>query len=166
MPLSQIDMVVVKEDGRKAQVCGDYRPKEGRVPEARLHVVVRQGDTVARGDGDCGTDRWVVMVDAEGGQLHTGPAVACAVAIVQLDTPHGLGSLVWVQQVEIESERTPPTDRATFPDPELVVTTGGALAAGRSVSSSLDVVGEPRAGGTVGWRHEVEVRPVARPPAP
>ena len=54
MPMSQIDMVILLDDST-LQVCGGLQREQGKVPgrDARLYVVVRQGDAIATGDGTC-----------------------------------------------------------------------------------------------------------------
>ena len=52
MPMSQIDMVILKQGGSTLQICGGlHRELPGNVPgrPAHLYIVVRQGDVIATG---------------------------------------------------------------------------------------------------------------------
>jgi hypothetical protein len=173
MPISQIDMVILKEDGKSLQVCGGLKRETGNLPgrPAYLYIVVRQEDVIATGNEtspDDGTDRWKVReVKVQGGpttQLRAGRAIACGVAIVEKDDPAGLGleAFSWAQQVNLRTgvdpewiENPPPID---FGEAELAVKAGGKLGATQAIASSLAIL--PLDGGGYGWAHEVEMRAV------
>lgn len=162
VPNSQIDMVVRgEEDGREGWfVCGDIARGPGNAARpVGLHVVVRQGDVIARGHAkrDFGPWRFMVVPDDDG-QLAVGSAIASAVAIVEKENPPGLETLTWVQRVEVMEERG--TDQPfEFPAAELTVTKQGEAADDRAVSSSLAILEEPRPGG-FHWEQVLEIRRV------
>ncbi len=165
VPNSQIDMVVRrKDDGRERwDVCGDLEREQGNASRpVELHVVVRQGDVIARGHTTVGFRRWVCEVVEDGdGELAAGsPAIASAVAIVEKEHPKGLETLTWVQRVKVVTERgaDKPFD---FPAPELTVTKQGEVSDDRAVSSSLAILEEARSGGTH-WEQVLEVRTVVQ----
>jgi len=173
MPLSQIDMVVLEQDGSSLEVCGGLERGDGKVPgrSARLYVVVRQGDVIATGEGICkddGSKRWQVDVkvpeDLTAQPLKPGPAMACGVAIVE-EAPAGLEAFSWAQQVEIlpSGAERPKENPIPFPDPELAVSARGQLATDRTVSSSLTVK-PSESSRTHRWTHEADLRKVV--PAP
>lgn len=174
MPISQIDMVILKQGGSKLQVCGGLDRESDKEPgrAARLYVAVRQGDAIATGQGICKYDetrRWkldevTVPEDSTTQRLQTGPALACGVAIVEKD-PAGLEAFSWVQQVEI-LPRDPtsgwgdprPID---FDPPQHVFPREGQLDAAQAIASSLTVT--PSDGGNYRWNQEVEIRPLPPP---
>lgn len=161
VPNSQIDMVVKgEEDGREGWfVCGDIAPGPGNAARPiGLHVVVRQGDVIARGHATRDFGRWRFRVVPDDGELTVGWAIASAVAIVEKENPPGLETLTWVQRVEVMEERG--TDQPfDFPAAELTVTKQGEVAADRAVSSSLAILEEPRPGGFQ-WEQVLEIRRV------
>jgi hypothetical protein len=164
VPNSQIEMVV-KGDGDDHDrwfVCGDIAPEPGNAPrKVDLHVVVRQGDVIARGGAtkDFGPWRFEV-VPVGGGQLTVGTAIASAVAIVEKESPPGLETLTWVQRVKVMERRG--EDRPfQFPPAELVMTGQGEVADDRAVSSSLAILAEARDGG-FHWEQVLEVRKVVQ----
>lgn len=168
MPISQIDMVILKQGGSSLQVCGGLNREQGKVPDraARLYVVVRQGDAIATGEGTCpyGDARWKVpdvKVPQGTTRLQTGPALACGVAIVEED-PAGLEAFSWVQQVNI-LPRDPTSDwrdpaPINFGRPDHVFPNEGQLDAAQAIASSLTVT--PSDGGNYRWSQEVEIRPL------
>jgi hypothetical protein len=164
MPMSQIDMVILKQGGSSLQVCGGLERKDGKEQRpAQLYVVVRQGEVIATGSGMCeyGTPRWQLDVHVPEGlptRLQAGSAIACGVAIVE-EHPAGLEAFSWVQQVEILA-RDPWTDPPPidFKEPELATSATGQLAAAQAISSSLTMT--PSDGGRYRWVQEVEIRPV------
>jgi hypothetical protein len=164
MPMSQIDMVVFKQDDSHLQVCGDFARTLGNSAKpAELHVVVRQGDIVARGDGECEGTNWEVPVEAQGQHLTAGHAIACAVAIIEKEDPAGLETLSWVQEVEIiEGKRASLNEPLDFPQPECVTSALGQLEKGRAVASSLAILEKknPQGGETLSWQREFSIRPV------
>src|SRR5918993_701324 len=109
VPNSQIDMVVRgdEDDRDRWFVCGDIAPGPGNAARPiGLHVVVRQGDVIARGHATRDFGRWRFEVVPDGdGQLTVGWAIASAVAIVEKENPPGLETLTWVQRVEVMEER-------------------------------------------------------------
>jgi hypothetical protein len=164
MPMSQIDMVIFKDDPSHLQVCGDFEPERGR-PSSRpeVHVVVRQGDVVAKGHDVVKEDSsWTVVVAAEQLARFTDaePAVACGVIIVEQE-PGGLESLSWVQEVQIRrGDRAAENRPFVFPAREPVAAPeGGRLPEGRAVSSSLAILKGPDPE-RLAWRREVSIRPV------
>jgi hypothetical protein len=164
MPMSQIDMVILKQDGSSLQVCGGLEREDGKEHRpAQLYVVVRKGDVIATGPGTCdyGNPRWQLDVHVPEGlptRLQAGPAIACGVAIVEED-PAGLEAFSWVQQVEILA-RDPWTDPPPidFKEPELATSATGQLDAAQAIASSLTIT--PSDGGRYRWAQEVEIRPV------
>jgi hypothetical protein len=163
VPNSQIEMVVkVVQDGRmKWFVCGDILPSHGKPSrQVGLHVVVRQGDVIARGHAtkDFGPWQFEVVPDGDG-QLKVGePAIASAVAIVEREGPSGLETLTWVQQVRVMGERG--TDKPfEFPPSQLTVTTQGVVPDDSAVSSSLAILAEPQPG-SFHWEQALEIREV------
>ena len=172
MPMSQIDMVILKQGGSSLQVCGGLKREPDRVPgrAARLYVVVRQGDAIATGEGTCEYDpndenvRWK-LIDVRVPQgvttrPQTGPALACGVAIVE-KYPAGLEAFSWVQQVNIlPQDPTGGWDPApiAFSRPQHVFPREGQLDAAQAIASSLTVT--PSDGGNYRWNQEVEIRPL------
>ena len=169
MPMSQIDMVSLKDDSnRRLQVCGGLqRDQSGKVPgrAARLYVVVRQGDVIATGDGTCKDDesrRWVlddvkVPDDLTTQRLQVGPAIACGVAIVE-EAAGGLEAFSWVQQVDILGETWVAPPPIAFREPQQVVSEQGQLAAAQAIESSLTIT--PSDAGRYRWDQKVKIRPV------
>lgn len=169
MPMSQIDMVILKPGGSTLQVCGGLQRELGNLPgrPAHLYVVVRQGNVIATGNGtseDHPSRRWKLDVHVPEGpttQLQAGPAIACGVAIVEKNDPAGLESFSWAQQVNIRTddplwgEDPPPID---FSEAELAVSAGGKLSAAKAIASSLAI--RPSDGGGYRWAHEVDMRAV------
>jgi hypothetical protein len=163
VPNSQIDMVVRrKDDGRERwDVCGDLEQEQGNASRpVELHVVVRQGDVIARGHTTVGFRRWVCEVVEDGdGELAAGmSAIASAVAIVEKENPKGLETLTWVQRVPVVTERGADKD-ITFPPPVLSTTEQGEIPDNRAVSSSLAIVEDAATGGTR-WKQVLEIREV------
>ncbi len=163
MPMSQIDMVVLI-DGATLQVCGDFKPESGR-PSKRpeVHVVVRQGDIVARGQRAVKEDlaTWTVEVATDQQQqFTTASAIACAAIIVEKE-PGGLEALSWVQEVTIlKGERQDTNVPFDFPPSESVASPqGGQLPEQHAVSASLAIL--KTGDNTLSWHHEVNIRPVA-----
>lgn len=165
MPMSQIDMVVIIDEGM-LKVCGDFQLDAGRPerpPEVR--VVIRQGDIVAKGqravDEDLGS--WTVVVAADHEQkFTTGDAIACGVIIIEKE--QGLEALSWVQKVDINPYVDSENNAFDFPPEESVPSPdGGQLENGRAVSSSLTILKQPNPqdGDTLSWRREVSIRRVA-----
>jgi hypothetical protein len=168
MPMSQIDMVVVlKEpsiDGATLRVCGRFEPEPGR-PSQRpeVHVVVQQGDIVAKGQKavDDNSPTWTVEVGTDPPQqfIPGQPAIACGVIIVEKE-PAGLEALSWVQEVNVlprDTIRTAENERFVFPPAESVVSLqGGQLPSEHAVSSSLAFV--PASDEPLSWHHKVEIR--------
>jgi hypothetical protein len=166
MPMSQIDMVILKQGGSALQVCGGLQRELGNLSgrPAHLYVVVRQGDVIATGDGkseDHPNKRWKLDVHVPEGrttQFQAGPAIACGVAIVEKD-PAGLESFSWVQEVQVRRGRPwtdpPPID---FGETKLTVSADGDLAAAQAIASSLAI--RPSDGGEYRWAYEVEIRAV------
>jgi hypothetical protein len=164
VPNSQIDMVVRRTvDGRERwDVCGDIHQEPGNADRpVELHVVVRQGDVIARGRETTNFGRWVVEVVEDGdGELVVGTAIASAVAIVEKENPAGLETLSWVQRVKVVTKRGAPKP-FDFPDPVLTMTTQGEVADDRAVSSSLAILEERRPGGAR-WEQVLEIREVVQ----
>jgi hypothetical protein len=162
VPNSQIDMVVKREeDGRERwEACGDLEQGTGNASRpVDLHVVVRQGDVVARGHGTRDYGRWQLEVVPDGdGQLTPGTAITSAVAIVEKERPPGLETLTWVQRVKVV-ERRGDDKPFQFPPAELVVTKQGEVGDDRAVSSSLAILEEARPAG-VHWEQVLEIRRV------
>lgn len=163
MPMSQIDMVVlVPPDHAKLQVCGDFAPELHPLAKlAEIHVAIRQGDLIVRGDTTCQGANWQVFIDAQPG-LTEGPAIACAVAFLEKD-PGGLETLSWVQKVQIkkgtrQSENIP----FLFPESESFTSAQGQVGDERSVSSSLAIFEEtnPQGEATLNWHRELSIRAV------
>lgn len=164
MPMSQIDMVALIDNGAKLQVCGGVELDQANTSKPpEVHVVVQQGDIVAKEEKVVKRDltSWTVEVATDQPQQFTAgrPAIACAVIIVESE-PAGLEVLSWVQEVtvlpSVPNSRQQP---AHIPAPESVVSPqGGQLPDGRAVSSLLAIL--PTGDGTLSWRHEVEIRPV------
>ena len=167
MPMSQIDMVILKQGGSKLQVCGGLEREPGKVAgrPARLYVAVRQGNVIATGEGTCKDDeskRWQlddvkVPEDITTQRLQTGPAIACGVAILE-EAAGGLETFSWAQEVDILGEpwvTPPPID---FRDPQQVVSEQGQLAAAQAIESSLTIT--PSDGGSYHWDQKVKIRPV------
>jgi hypothetical protein len=74
MPMSQIDMVILKQGGSSLQVCGGLEREDGKEQRpAQLYVVVRQGDVIATGPGKCdyGNPRWQLDVHVPEGPQPT-----------------------------------------------------------------------------------------------
>jgi hypothetical protein len=166
VPNSQIEMVVreLVEGRERWFVCGRIEKGEGNASRpVGLHIVVRQGDVIARGHSTQNFGRWVFEVVPDGdGQLTLGPAIASAVAIVEKEGPSGLETLTWVQRIKVVGEREPPQD-VPFPPSELTVTKEGEAANDRAVSSSLAILEEPRSGGFQ-WKQVLEIRKVVDAP--
>jgi hypothetical protein len=170
MPLSQIDMVILKEGGSKLQVCGGLQRESDKEPDraARLYVVIRQGDVIATGPGTCDytSVRWKLNISVPEGpptRLQAGPALACGVAIVEKYLA-GLEAFSWAQQVDILAQD--PTsgwgdpDPIDFPIPQQVVSKQGQLDAAQAIASSLTIT--PSDGGNYDWDEKVEIRPVVQ----
>ena len=163
MPMSQIDMVVlVPPDHSKLQVCGDFDPEIHESAKlAEIHVAIRQGDLILRGDTTCRGTNWQVFIDAQPG-LTEGPAIACAVAFLEKD-PAGLETLSWVQRVQIMAgTRSDENVPLHFPEAESVTSAQGQVGDERSVSSSLAIfeATNPQGEATLGWHRELSIRTV------
>jgi hypothetical protein len=164
VPNSQIEMVVKKtQDGRDRWfVCGDILPDPNRPSRpVDIHVVVRQGNVIARGHAIKPFGPWQFEVTPDGdGQLTLGSAIASAVAIVEKENPSGLETLTWVQRVKVQESRG--ADKPFVPpDAELTVTKHGVVADDRAVSSSLAILEEDRPGGFQ-WEQVLEIREVVK----
>jgi hypothetical protein len=167
MAHSQIDMVVLI-NGAMLKVCGDFELEQGRASKRpEVHVVVQQGDIVAKGQRavDQNLTSWTVVVATDQPQQFTAgqPAIACGVIIVEKE-PAGLEALSWAQEVDVQPVTTIRDEKDEnkpfhFPPPESVVSPqGGQLPPKRAVSSSLAIL--PTGDDTLSWRHEVEIRSV------
>jgi hypothetical protein len=143
MPNSQIDMVV-KDDQNPGKwvVCGRF--KEDPDGQVDVYVVVRQGNVVVRGVSRQSDTPWRFPVTVEGGELDAGDdktAIASAVAIAQ-GNPSGLEVFTWVQRIRVLERRTDAPSPTPFGDGTPPAQSGGDLAMGHSVASSL-AVSEP-----------------------
>jgi hypothetical protein len=155
---------VVLINGAMLKVCGDFELEQGRATKPpEVHVVVQQGDIVAKGQRavDQNLTSWTVVVATDQPQQFTAgqPAIACGVIIVEKE-PAGLEALNWVQEVEVLPQTARKVNKPFhFPAAEPVVSPqGGQLPRGRAVSSSLAIL--PTGDATLSWHHEVEIRPV------
>jgi hypothetical protein len=169
--MSQIDMVVWRDDIRELQVCGSLEIGVGNAPApevAEFLVVVRQDGNVAKFQETRTAGRWEFRVAlGPQAQFTTGPAVASAVAILKHE-PAGLKTISWVQQVDIEeSEPVPEASRHALHFQPVAVDppTEGELPEKHSISSSLAIF-KAAAGGTFQWHQTVEKVPLGVPHTP
>jgi hypothetical protein len=165
--MSQIDMVVWREEIRELQVCGNLEPRPGTAPSSEVGeflVVVRQDGNVATLRETHAHGRWEFkVVLGPQARLTTGrPAVASAVVILR-EEPAGLEMLSWVQPVTIEGERlaADESQHVHFQPQAVDQPTGGTLTAERSISSSLAILRDDAAGEHYRWRQKVESVPIA-----
>jgi hypothetical protein len=163
MSISQIDMVVWREERRELQVCGSLEIREANasLPEvAEFLVVVRQDDTVATFQETRTAGTWEFTV-ALGPQAHFTagrPAVASAVAILRHE-PEGLKTISWVQPVQIAESNPQPEESRQVPHFEaerVDPPTEGELTTKHSISSSLAISQTDPSGETYRWEQTVE----------
>jgi hypothetical protein len=176
MPMSQIDMVVVKDGtppGRATlEVCGKFERRPGNAPpptKGEVFVVVRQGGFVQALQGPTKDDtRWELSRTLEPGQRLAldQPVLVSGALVLPQEDPPGLEIVTWVQEVaetEIQTSRTeaPANPPVHLPGRPVGDGQSGGLTTQASVASSLAIHQAPAASGEpLSWRQQVEVVPV------
>jgi hypothetical protein len=166
--MSQIDMVVWRENIRELQVCGNLEPRDGVAssPEtAEILVVVRQDDNVAKLRGTCTYGPWEFTVALGPQSQFTVDREALASAVVILkQEPAGLEMISWVQPVTIMDkwQAPDPSQNVHFLPVAVGPSTEPTLTTAHSISASLAIVQD---GGTYRWKQMVEKTLVPGHPA-
>jgi hypothetical protein len=166
--MSQIDMVVWRDQIKELQVCGSLAagdpPVAGNVasPEvAEFLIVVRQDGNVAKLHETRTFGEWEFKV-ALGPQGHfeTGKAAVATAVIILKHEPGGLETISWVQPVVILPDRPAggEGDLAHFHTEAVEPPTQGELTADlmHSISSSLTIEQTSADGNTYRWHQKVE----------
>lgn len=104
MSLSQIDSpAAVLSDGTMITIAGPVQRAGDETDDIEFVLVVVQDGAVARGRTWARdlASTWTTQLYVQGGTFRPGPAIATALALIEVQTPPGILTQTWTEQIEL-----------------------------------------------------------------